>query len=310
MNFLPMALSKLPKSFGFENIEKGFFPYFSLSRDTMNFVGKTPAIEFFWVQAMKSEKREEFLVWYETQKNIEFDMMGSLLKYTRDDVQIHRLAMMKFRHLILAVTTQDGSAGIDPFKYVTLASLVMAIYKKLFLREIVEVTLVDGCIKQAEKQNDKIYIENHDPLPINDPLIKKVDFKKSPIAACNPKMLSKSLAYSDYSILWLKYEAHKRGIFIQHALNLGEKKVRALTNRMYSLDGYHRDEITGEQWALEYQGCLVHGCPTCFPDPNVKHLFFKTTMVERKMATDKKVSYLESLGFKVIQMWEHTFNEL
>ena len=310
LNFLPMPLCKLPKCFDIQGTLKGFFPYFYLTPDTMDYVGQIPEQHYFGVKSMKTDRRTEFLNWYDSVKDKQFDMKDSLEKYTRDDVKILRLAMMKFRNLVLNITsTSENANGLDPFKYVTLASLVMGIYKKLFLRETVEVNLVDGTCTLALRQNENIYI-NDRVMSEKNPLISQVIFKKSQIAASNPKEQRKALSYSNHAILWIEYEAFKRSVFIEHALNVGEKKVRAPSGRLYSLDGFYLDENTGQRFALEYEGCLYHSCGKCYPDDTVQHPFFKTSMLERRVATEKKVAYLQSLGFTVLQMWECEFDRL
>ncbi len=48
MSFLPTALSKLPKAFGFEDITlKGFFPYLFHTPENLDYVGPLPSLKYY-----------------------------------------------------------------------------------------------------------------------------------------------------------------------------------------------------------------------------------------------------------------------
>jgi len=55
--------------------------------------------------------------------------------------------------------------------------------------------------------------------------------------------------------IWLRYLAEKNSIYIQHARNEGEFKIKE-----YLVDGYCSDTNT----IYEFHGCVYHGCPKCF----------------------------------------------
>ena len=58
--------------------------------------------------------------WYESVKNQEFDFQKEILDYIRDDVNVLREATMKFRALMMTITSDDGGECVDPFAYITI----------------------------------------------------------------------------------------------------------------------------------------------------------------------------------------------
>ena len=74
LNFFPMALAKLPKTFGFTELKKGFFPHFFNTRANEQYVGPIPAIDYYDPDGMKPEVQREFLRWHDTQKDVVFDI--------------------------------------------------------------------------------------------------------------------------------------------------------------------------------------------------------------------------------------------
>ena len=66
---------------------------------------------------MPSAERDNFLQWYESMENKEFDFQKEMLDYIRADVTILREAIMKFRDIMMDVTATEEEPGIDPFAY-------------------------------------------------------------------------------------------------------------------------------------------------------------------------------------------------
>lgn len=78
---------------------------------------------------MKPEARKTFLEWYlqKVQENYIFDMKKELFEYCESDVDILRKGGLKFREEFLKI------ANIDPFQYLTIASVCMAIYRSKYI---------------------------------------------------------------------------------------------------------------------------------------------------------------------------------
>lgn len=81
-NFLPMALSKLPKAFQLESLKKGYFPHFFTSLTNMNYVGPYPPVETYGPDAMTVEGRKEFHVWHDSKidSKAEFNFQREILR--------------------------------------------------------------------------------------------------------------------------------------------------------------------------------------------------------------------------------------
>lgn len=70
INFLPMALAKLPATFGFNELKKGYFPHLFNKKENENTKLNTfPDIAFYSPAGMKPEDRDTFLEWYDAHKH-------------------------------------------------------------------------------------------------------------------------------------------------------------------------------------------------------------------------------------------------
>ena len=233
---------------------------------------------------MSKSDREEFLVWYDQQSDNTFDFQKEMEDYCRSDVDILRRSCIKFRQLMLETT------GLDPFSFVTIASVCMAVFRTNFLKETWEITLPDRSKRVVPREALTLTPFTH------------AKFHRSPIAQVPTGGYTGRDNYSQASIQWLETEARKRGITIRHALNGGEVKVPNGKGGFYKLDG-----VSGNL-AFEYNGCVWHGCNKCYPDSdNVKHPYNKQTLAQRFAITMEKKAQLEALGFTVITKWEHDF---
>lgn len=126
LNFLGVALSKLPAMLGLETkLKKGYFPHWF---DDVKYEGPVPDVKFFKPDEMDTEKRKDFLEWHHSYTST-WNYQQQLRDYCDNDVQILREACLKFRQILLDVT------GCDPFQYCTIASCAMAIYRAKFMKE-------------------------------------------------------------------------------------------------------------------------------------------------------------------------------
>jgi len=131
LNFLPMALAKLPKAFGLKELKKGFFPHLLNRADNQDYVGDClPAREYYDPDSMSTENREAFNRWYDQHKDQPFDLQEELLQYCVSDVDILQRGAGAFRKIFVEAT------GIDPFvSATTIASACNVVYRTLFLKE-------------------------------------------------------------------------------------------------------------------------------------------------------------------------------
>ena len=185
LNFIPMALARFPKTFGQDELCKGYFPHFFNKDENQEYVGPIPCQDDYGVNYMKPEAREKFMAWHQEQveNNYVFDFQHEILKYCRSDVDILAQCCKLYREMFKKATdTGNDETGIDPFDTATtIAGYCMQVYRTKFL------------------QKDTIAL-----LPQHQ------QFKRK---------------QSHEALQWLSYTAEKEGIRMQHARNGGEKRV-------------------------------------------------------------------------------------
>ena len=186
LSFIPMALAKFPKTFGQDEMCKGYFPHFFNKDENQDYVGPIPCQDDYGVNYKKPAEREAFMTWHQEQvdNNYVFDFRHEILKYCRSDVDILAECCKLYREMLKEVTSMDGDAetGIDPFDTATtIAGYCMQVYRTKFL------------------QKDTIAL-----LPQHQQLKRK---------------------QSHEALQWLSYTAEKEEIRIQHDRNGGEKRV-------------------------------------------------------------------------------------
>ena len=132
LNFIPMALSQFPKTFGKTELCKGYFPHLFNKEENQNYIGPIPDVDYYSPKTMKPEARVAFLAWYKEQveSNYLFDFKKEIVKYCRSDVDILRECCMEFREMLRDKT------DIDPFeKCLTIASYCHEVYRTNFLKK-------------------------------------------------------------------------------------------------------------------------------------------------------------------------------
>ena len=150
LNFLPMPLAKLPKSFGLKEKKKGFFPHFFNTKENENVVlPSLPDMHYYDPDSMSKERRSEFLIWYEENKNKPFDFQKEMKEYCISDVDILLNAYCKFRELVKGSTDEKINIedvhnlifktiyqnAVDPFAFLTIASVCLGVFRSKFLEE-------------------------------------------------------------------------------------------------------------------------------------------------------------------------------
>ena len=73
---------------------------------------------------MKKVDKKNFDDWYSTTEEKTFNFKEEMHKYCTSDVDILRRGCMEFRKLFLEIS------AIDPFQYITLASVCLSIFQK------------------------------------------------------------------------------------------------------------------------------------------------------------------------------------
>ena len=292
LSFLPMALSKLPETMGITSLKKGDFPhkFNTMKNFNQRHFNAPPPVHYY------GEKLD--LEWYHSLSG-PYDMHQDMLEYCRNDVVILREVCMKFRDLIMEVTsveTDDGVQCVDPFNQVTIASTCMQIYRQNFLGERYEALDANGQSITVDKKGGNYY---HQGEPISG--ISEPKFKDSDIAHIPPQGYVARHNHSYKSIQWLEAIAHSEGVFIEHARNVGEHKIGK-----YRVDGFDRQNGV----AYEFNGCRWHGCPKCFPNRDARDPQTQQTMKEIYNQTMKREEYLRKRVKEVRVIWECEYSRV
>ncbi|CAB4029959.1 DNA polymerase [Paramuricea clavata] len=106
LSFIPMRLADFPKTFGLNELAKGYFPHLFNTNENQNYVGPLPPTSFYHPDGMSPNEKEKFLEWHNGLKenNYVFDFQQQILTYCRSDVDILRHSCLEFRELFCDVT--------------------------------------------------------------------------------------------------------------------------------------------------------------------------------------------------------------
>ena len=225
LNFIPMALAKFPKTFGQDELCKGYFPHFFNKDENQEYIGPMPCQDDYGVNYMKPEAREKFMTWHQEQvdNNYVFDFRHEILKYCRSDVDILAECCKLYREMFKKVTSMDGNieTGLDPFdSATTIAAYCMQVYRAKFL------------------QKDTIAL-----LPQHQVLKRK---------------------QSHEALQWLSYTAEKEEIRMQHDRNGGDKRVGPYSLDGYCEETHTAYEYQGCYWHGKFFFGCGEGCYTLY----------------------------------------------
>jgi len=107
--------------------------------------------------------------------------------------------------------------------------------------------------------------------------------------------------YSKIAILWLENIEKTDGKFIQHAGNIGEKKIK-INNKLFKVDGYCENTNT----IYEFYGDFWHGNPKIY-DEKETHPLNKKTYGDLYNETIYRENVLRQEGYNLITIWESDF---
>ena len=101
---------------------------------------------------------------------------------------------------------------------------------------------------------------------------------------------------------WMDHVAYQQGIHIKHRLNNSNKEVRI---GHYPVDGFCEQGDRGTVY--EYNGCWYHPHDDCTLVQGPRSEKWQRIQEQRKLRTQKKKQYLQSLGYTVIDIQECVF---
>jgi hypothetical protein len=132
LSFIHMRLADFPKTFGLNELVKGYFPHLFNRRENQNYIGPLPPSPYYHPDGMSPSDREKFVKWHSNlvADNYVFNFREEILTYCRSDVDILRRCCLEFRELFRDIT------NIDPFeRCLTIASACNLVFRTNFLRE-------------------------------------------------------------------------------------------------------------------------------------------------------------------------------
>ncbi len=335
LNFLTMPLSELPRSFGLDEMKKGFFPHLYNTVETeadseMWVLPTLPPAHYYDADSMKEDRRTEFLTWYGENRDKAFDFHRDLLAYCRSDVDILLNACWKFRTLVMTITGPQHP--VDPFNYITIASLCMGIYRSKFLPEkwqaLLRQNAIPGCGHEWEcacRWTEARKLHGDAPVQVltgkgewrrADSVCEK--FVSSPLGVLPPHGYARRDNYSKQSLQWIYWFEHQyrmrpgqADLSVRHARSpLGEAEVvyalKGTVRLKYRLDGYFQGP-DGSEHAMEFNGCWYHGCPRCYPRDRAKLVIGDKNLSTRHRDMLRKEERLAEIGFVVHSVWSCDF---
>ena len=132
MNFFLMALANFPKTFGLNELKKGFFPHFFNTQEHQIYKGYMPDRKYNDPDGMSPTRKQEFESWYDekvSQRYI-FNFQDEILTYCQSDVRLLKQGCMKFQAQFKEI------CGFNPMKNcITIASACNMAYCKNWMPE-------------------------------------------------------------------------------------------------------------------------------------------------------------------------------
>ena len=145
--FLPMSLRKFPKTFGIKSKSKGYFPYRFFTQMRINYQGKMPDLEWFDFGLLSEKEQVDAVQWHEQNRNTQVNLLKMCTRYCKDDVELLKAGCIKFRNELMRISNNE----IDPFQYVTIASVCHTMYRRIFMPpQSIAILQQAGCM-QAER---------------------------------------------------------------------------------------------------------------------------------------------------------------
>lgn len=212
---------------------------------------------------MSEKDREQFDLWYKTVECKVFDFKKELALYGKNDVVLLREACMKYRDEFIQCT------ALDPFRYTTLASCCMAVYKTHYLERDTLALTHNGAYLTKNKAYSNASIEWLEYVSHS----RGVDVQHA--LNCG------EMSFGSY---------HLDGYYINNGQN------------------HSQNHNQNERCALEYLGCMWHSHSCKYNEYDV-HPVTKLTHSVHRRQHEAKMDVLEKVyGLKFEVMWECEWN--
>jgi len=124
LNYLPVSLKSMPKSFDL-TYKKRYYPHFFNTVRNLN----SPEPDFYGTGFISVDERSQFMQWHQEQKGKLFSTKNELLAYCMDDVNVLWQACCAFQNLFLKLVKKD------PFREaITTSSIFNEVFRTMFLK--------------------------------------------------------------------------------------------------------------------------------------------------------------------------------
>ena len=291
LSFFQMPLSDFPKTFGLTELKKGHFPHLFNTPENQSYVGPMPDKSFYMPDGMSIKKRHEFDQWYdeEASKGIPFDFQAELVTYCESDVRLLKQGCLTF------MRDFKDQADFNPFDQMTIAS---ACNRFLRMHCMEENTIASEPLLGWRNRINHSRASMEWLTWCERNLRRQAWFDLSEDEHDDHESMVRAYghAVADHHPLYRQR--------IQHARNEGEFQI---PGTRHTVDGYDADTNT----VYEFHGCFWHGCRTCHPQRTDVHpILMDRTMDDVRELVDKKRTLLQTLGYRVIEMWECSWEAL
>jgi len=278
LQFFQQPLADLSGTYNLDTI-KGDFPHLFNTPENQNYNGVIPSEKYFGVKNMSVKKYKKFKEWYDTAKHQPWNFKDEMERYCKADVTLLSKAVLEFRKMFIKF-------DVDPFRYVTLPSLCMAIYRGKFLPDA---TIV------ANEQNKKVstmskewflYLNDKSLLTEIPLIIDTSKYMTSNTVECEKCDETDGSASTEYVSEGEEEELETPRV------TQNVKPVKNYYNRPKTV--FVPDAIDKKRKIIkEFYGCYFHGCPKCHPNLNEKYI-----------KTCQRETILRNEGYTVDVMWE------
>lgn len=329
--FLPMALAQFSKTFNIP-LKKGWFPHDFNRKENESYEGEVPDVSYF---DKKGRDTKEFKKWHARlrREGYVWNFWKEIIDYCDDDVNLLMFGMEKFSTLVYDLT------GVFPGgNNCSLASMANQAWRKKFIPKIPELKI--GVVPELGYPNENQSAKALQWLHYMNAIFYafELQFVGNGVCGTEKKVhitLEQKLPYqagkgnfhtilSEQAKGWIAREANR--LMEKHNISLAVAKPQAVMRyhtllemrdngpdfcsyghriKTYKLDGYHEQTRT----ALEFYGCLFHGCLKCYEKDSVSPLG-NETMQELNQKTMQKESDLRNQGLEVRSIWECEWDRL
>ena len=112
---LSNAIVCFPKTFGLNELKKGYFPQHFNRPENQNYEGPIPDQHYYMPEVMPASGCKAFETWHAQQTGT-FNFAEELVTYCKSDVKLLKEGCLKFKQLF------EEKAKFNPFSYMTIAS--------------------------------------------------------------------------------------------------------------------------------------------------------------------------------------------